>query len=355
MSKPQDADQAPASPPGGWFPWLCGFLIGLLPLKFGDPIIFPSDMEMPSDPILWIFLSWPLNWGFWLLGLTFIATFFAGPLRLEGPRKWLLLLAGWYLWQWVAHSDSVDKALSGPALAHFTGCVACLWLGMRARPEGAAWSNLMMPVTILFLFCIWSGFEQHFWGLEELRKTVEENPSLVEGMHPWVLARLQSDRIYGPLFYPNAYAAAMVVWAPICMGFLLHRFGHLPGKARWAMPLLLVLPCLACLYWTRSKTAILVALLLMVISLLRLPFDRKLKIRAITALGVVGLIGFFIVFAEYFQKGALSLGARFHYWEVAWKITLKHPFNGTGPATCAPVRVTVSTIFFAEESITSWS
>ena len=29
--------------------------------------------------------------------------------------------------------------------------------------------------------------------------------------------------------------------------------------------------------------------------------------------------------------------------------------SGTGPATCAPVRITVSTIFFAEESITSWS
>ena len=29
--------------------------------------------------------------------------------------------------------------------------------------------------------------------------------------------------------------------------------------------------------------------------------------------------------------------------------------SGTGPATCAPVRVTVSTIFRAEESTTSWS
>jgi hypothetical protein len=29
--------------------------------------------------------------------------------------------------------------------------------------------------------------------------------------------------------------------------------------------------------------------------------------------------------------------------------------SGTGPATDAPVRVTVSTIFFAEESMTSWS
>jgi len=29
--------------------------------------------------------------------------------------------------------------------------------------------------------------------------------------------------------------------------------------------------------------------------------------------------------------------------------------SGTGPATVAPVRSTVSTIFFAEESITSWS
>jgi len=29
--------------------------------------------------------------------------------------------------------------------------------------------------------------------------------------------------------------------------------------------------------------------------------------------------------------------------------------QGTGPATVAPVRSTVSTIFFAEESITSWS
>jgi len=29
--------------------------------------------------------------------------------------------------------------------------------------------------------------------------------------------------------------------------------------------------------------------------------------------------------------------------------------SGTGPATCAPVRVTVSTILRADESTTSWS
>ncbi len=331
-ASPSDTN-LPEANQAGWFSWVAGVAVALFLLKIGTPIIFPNDDPMPSDPLLWIFLSWPLKWGFGIVALLFLTKCFDGLPSFDGPRRWLLLPLAWYLWQWVARVDTVDPALTSAAIPHFTACMICLTVGIWDGGRKGGWDGWMWPILIGFCMCLWSGIEQHFWGLEEMRQRVKDNPELIEGAHPWLLARMQSDRIYGPLFYPNAYATGLVLLAPACIGFLYQKGEWLSRWQRWIPCVLLAGATMGCLFWTRSKTGILMALMMIVLALFRLPVRRQLKIRVAGALGVIGLIGFFVVFAGYFKKGATSLGARFHYWEVAAQITADHPFNGTGPAT----------------------
>lgn len=47
----------------------------------------------------------------------------------------------------------------------------------------------------------------------------------------------------------------------------------------------------------------------------------------------LGLIGFAVKYADYFDKGATSVGARFGYWSAASKTAMEEPLLGTGPGT----------------------
>ena len=69
------------------------------------------------------------------------------------------------------------------------------------------------------------------------------------------------------------------------------------------------------------------------IALLRLNFNPALKKGLIICLAVLGLIGFSIRYAGFFEKGATSVVARFDYWSAALKVTAANPVFGTGPGT----------------------
>ncbi|MDP6337118.1 MAG: O-antigen ligase family protein, partial [Verrucomicrobiota bacterium] len=67
--------------------------------------------------------------------------------------------------------------------------------------------------------------------------------------------------------------------------------------------------------------------------LLHFPFSTKLKIGLASAAMVIGLAGFAVKYADYFDKGATSVGARFGYWSAAVKTAAEEPFLGSGPGT----------------------
>ena len=48
---------------------------------------------------------------------------------------------------------------------------------------------------------------------------------------------------------------------------------------------------------------------------------------------VLGLAGFAVKYADYFDRGATSVGARFGYWSAAAQTAMKEPLLGTGPGT----------------------
>jgi O-antigen ligase len=70
-------------------------------------------------------------------------------------------------------------------------------------------------------------------------------------------------------------------------------------------------------------------------ALLRAPFARRMKILLVGVILAMGLTGFALRFAGYFQKGATSAVARSDYWRAAAQTARTHPLYGTGPGTFA--------------------
>jgi len=90
---------------------------------------------------------------------------------------------------------------------------------------------------------------------------------------------------------------------------------------------------LACLYWSGSKAGWIVALLITLVALFHLKISTKAKMLLVATVLATGMAGFFLTHANYFERGATSLGARFDYWRAALKIASDHPLLGTGPGT----------------------
>ena len=63
------------------------------------------------------------------------------------------------------------------------------------------------------------------------------------------------------------------------------------------------------------------------------PLSMKLKLGLASAAMVLGLTGFAVKYADYFDRGATSVGARFGYWGAAVQSATEKPLLGTGPGT----------------------
>jgi O-antigen ligase len=142
---------------------------------------------------------------------------------------------------------------------------------------------------------------------------------------------MYSTRLYGHMFYPNALAGVILLLLPVSLALLL-------GQGRWrlaraALALGLGALGLACLYWSGSKAGWLIALALFGAWFLHFPLPVKLKISLVGVTMVIGLFGFAVKYADYFDRGATSVGARFGYWRAAAQTAMEEPLLGTGPGT----------------------
>ncbi|MBT4900566.1 MAG: O-antigen ligase family protein, partial [Verrucomicrobia bacterium] len=146
-----------------------------------------------------------------------------------------------------------------------------------------------------------------------------------------LVKRMYSTRLYGHMFYPNALAGVILLLLPVSLALVL-------GQGRWRLPrtvlaLGLAAVGLACLYWSGSKAGWLIAIALLGAWFLHLPVPKKLKLSLAGAAMVLGLAGFAVKYADYFDRGATSVGARFGYWSAAAQTAMKEPLLGTGPGT----------------------
>jgi hypothetical protein len=316
------------------FATLFGLFLGLSLLKFGNPPIMEKWTVAPTDIYEFLFNSvWPISWAYSLLAAVAVVGVLACRRKPHCPLWVPTLLLGWYIWQCLAASESIDSALSAPTLKHFTACLACFGLGLfclgRLKNPWPFWIGLFAGLTLVLA----AGFEQHFGGLKETRryfflylyKEMKELP-------PGYLTKITSDRIFATLFYPNALAGALLLLLPPSLA-MIWRTQRLTFAARTFVASIWTLAALACLFWSGSKGGWLLMLLLGLLAMARLSIPSRIKGAVIGALLILGLAAFFVRHAGYFGKGATSVSARFDYWSAAARITQAHPGLGTGPGT----------------------
>jgi O-antigen ligase len=148
------------------------------------------------------------------------------------------------------------------------------------------------------------------------------------------LKRISSGRIFGTLFYPNSLAGVLLLLTPPMVAVVL-RCQRLTIAAKRFLAVALGAAVLACLCWSGSKGGWLLALLLGIVSLLRLPHAQRVRNALVMILIIAGLAGFFWKYSGFFRKGATSVSARMDYWRAAAQTAITHPLFGTGPGTFA--------------------
>ena len=342
---------------------------------FGNPVILdylhpPKSVllggESPSNvrPYLGILA---------VLGLACVLGFsrLAKPkLRLPaGVPKWLAWLpAAWLGWQLLSFLQTENQAMSQATVIHFASCLAAFYLGLfvlgRMRlAKLALWGATLGLMLNLADACI-----EKFGGLEQTRNNIiaqiesgkldpatlpakardagktipPEIEKQIATLPPGTAAkvrqlpielvkRMYSTRLYGHMFYPNALAGVILLLLPVSLALVL-------GQGRWRLPravlaLGLAAVGLACLYWSGSKAGWLIAIALLGAWFLHLPVPKKLKLGLAGAAMVLGLAGFAVKYADYFDRGATSVGARFGYWRAAAQTAMEEPLLGTGPGT----------------------
>jgi len=319
------------------FAGLFGAFLGLALLKFGNPPITEKWVTTPANS--WEFLlgyPWPIAWAYWLLVLVGLAGIAAA--RWKSPAPWWLigLPLVWVVWQLLAGTQSVDRALTALTVRHFGACVFCFYLGHfslgRVRRIGLFWLGLLGGFALVLAV----GWEQHFGGLKESRHYfLTYVYPYMKDVPPEYLKKISSNRIFGTLFYPNALAGALLLLLPAALAALWQLRSLLTPAARCFLMAVVATAGLGCLYWSGSKGGWLLMLLIGLLALLRVPFSRRLKMALVIGVLMAGLAGFFWKYAAFFEKGATSVTARFDYWRAAAQTAKEKPIFGTGPGTFA--------------------
>jgi O-antigen ligase len=317
---------------------ILGAFFGLALLKFGNPVVLDRLIEAPANFWEFVFQPWPVRWGYLLL----IGAAVAACLGLRGTAwrtrvapGWVMLLPClWFGWQLASASTTVDPGLTQATLLHFGACVACFFLGLWVMSRVSDLRPVWALLLAAFGLVLWTGFEQHYGGLEATRAMFYEQPGWQQ-LPPDYIKKIQSNRIFATLVYPNALAAAILLLVPVCLVAAWRLSWRLTEPSRAVLVGVLGYAAAACLYWSGSKSGWLIALVMLLATTLQRPFDRRLKLSLVGIVLVLGLSGFFFKYAPYFRKGAPSAAARFDYWRAALRTAADRPVLGTGPGTFA--------------------
>jgi O-antigen ligase len=318
-----------------FFTALTGIFLALALWKFGNAVIFESATTAPQNIYELIFQPWPLNWGYGLIAVLGIVGMTVGKLEIKKDSRTviaLLLPVVWLVWQFISATQTVDSSLTRFTLKHFTACVICFYLGWFSLGRIENIRPTLAGLLAGFAIVLWSGWDQHFGGLEQTRQFFYSQPNWRD-FPPEFIQKMASTRIYSTLFYPNTLAAVILLVLPICFAGIWSFERRFTKSARIGLMSALGIGALGCLYWSGSKSGWLLALLLGCVALLRTRFNRAFKAGIIIAIFVLGLAGFAVKYAKFFEKGATSVVARTDYWRAALQITAANPVLGTGPGT----------------------
>jgi len=318
------------------FAFLFGTFLGLALLKFGTPSVMDRFVETPTTGIEWFVFVWPLRFAYPLVILLAVAGLAAIQWRKIGPRWLAVMPLAWLGWQGIAATRSVNSDLTHGVLLHFSVCLVCFYLGWLGLNRSNLTKFFLWPMVVAFSAMVGIGLGQHFGGLQETRDYFWTYiyPAL-PSVPPEYLKKMQSNRIFSTVFYPNAFAGALLLLTPPLIAWIWQAKARFTIGARGFLCGAIGAGSAACLYWTGSKGGWLLALLIGFIVLMHQNFSRQLKILLIAALLMAGGAGFYWKNREYMQRGATSVVARFDYWRAAWQTAVSKPIFGTGPGTFA--------------------
>ncbi len=328
----------PSSPLAGigatWWLLLMGAWLGVALVKLGNPVILDDKVQAPSGVLEWMFQPWPLRWGWTILGVVVALGVVFRQLRLKNCRSfWFWAPALWLLWQCAAASTTVDQTLTQVTLAHFAVCTLLFYLGVSGhRLENSAKASFLWGLLLGFLFVLWIGLDQHFGGLEATRKLIKEQPGW-ENLPKEYLKRINSDRIFATLVYPNALAGAILLLLPVMLWAVLRRLYRYSFVFRSVAVGMLAYLGAACLVWSGSKAGWLLAFVLIAVWLWHLDWLSRYRGIIVAIVGILGVCLFFVKYSSYFQRGATSVGARMDYWNAGMRTFFQRPVFGSGPGT----------------------
>jgi hypothetical protein len=319
---------------GDWLDLLLGALLATGFLKFGTPANLAEMATPPADIFEFLFIGWPLTWA-WGLGIIAAALTLLGTRTHPGNHWILYTLLFWLLWNMVSAAGTIDSELTGKVMVHFF-ILCALWLAAWCRARrGMRLSWFMAGAAAGFLLVLWNGAQQKFGGLEATRQQIYSMEGW-ENLPPEFLYRIARDRIFATLTYPNTLAALIILMTPATVALAWKA-----GTSAWsrnaglAAAAIILTFSMTCLWWTGSKTAIVLALLqIAAVLFILLPLRTPMKLLVAGVVLIAGAVGFSVKFQDYFSEGARSLTVgRFGYWRAAANNWKEHPVTGSGPGT----------------------
>jgi O-antigen ligase len=335
--------QSPARPaPGSMaslaFNVVAGLFFFVAIIKFGTPVILDNVVQPPDNFLGAVYESWQVKWGYLLM----IPLVLAGLAAVQWNKisfKWPLIFPlAWLGWQFISATQTISPALTEPTLKHFSACCVFFYLGCFAL-HGNLWP-VLTGMALALCWALHSGLEQHFGGLEATRHYVyslQASGGLQPGMlkDPTYLKRIASSRIFGTFSNPDALAAGIELLLPATLVFMWQMTPKVRPVGRCAFVTILGGCALASLYWTGSKAAWLVTLVMALVALCLSSIPLKWKRLLVVGVLVLGVASFGIRMARSAnkEKERASVVTRFAYWRGAIKVTESRPILGTGPGT----------------------
>lgn len=314
-----------------------GTALGIALLKAGNPVILGHLVDPPTNLAEFLIGPWPLRWSAALLGIAFLLNLPSVSIRNTATPwfiRWLPL--AWLAWQCLSATQTVDSPITRVTIAQLFACTLCFYAGLFGLHQADQFRVFSIPLMISFWLLLLAGFDQHYGGLESTRQLVQQQPGW-QDLPPEYLKRIESNRVFATLFYPNTLAGAILLLLPLTLYTCWNVF-QTPSSAarrigRATLAGSLAYAALACLYWSGSKAGWLVAAATVAPVVWRSKLPRRAKWLVLSVAMALACAGFLIRFSSYLEKGATSASARLDYWKVAVSIAAENPILGSGPGT----------------------
>jgi hypothetical protein len=313
---------------------LFGIWLVVVPVKFGNPVIFGHLLDAPGGVSELVLGAWPVSWSLGALGILASATALLWTPGWRRVPAWVsAALLAWLGWTLLSATRTVDARLSQATLIQFTGCVLSFGAGLyglsHVRDLRPVWAGLIVGIAII----LGTALDQHFGGLEATRRWFEQQTGEIRARldTPEFRKKILSNRVFGTFVYPNALAGGLLLLFPASLAAIL-RLGRSP-VFKWVLGGLLSLASLGALYWSGSKSGWLIALVMGALALWRLRAGAAFKLALLVGMLGLGVGAFLGKHSGYFDKGASSLSARFDYWRAVTQMIRERPLLGYGPGT----------------------